>query len=111
MRAGNGTKPWGEVATLIMAALADADRHGYAIVAAVREMSNGSVELGTGTLYGALERLLDARCVSAGGDEVVDGRLRRYYHLTDHGRGVLDDELTRAEALAAAARLRLAGGA
>ena len=45
---------------LVLAALANADRHGYGIQAEVRTLSEGRVRLGTGTLYGALERLLDA---------------------------------------------------
>jgi DNA-binding PadR family transcriptional regulator len=92
-----------------MAVLADGDLHGYAILAEVRSLSDGAIELGTGTLYGALERLQDAGMVAVVDEEVVDGRLRRYYHLTESGRRVLVGELDRRAQLLAAARHRLAG--
>ena len=99
----------GEVGTLILAALVDGDRHGYAIMAEVADLSDGRVKLGTGTLYGALERLLDAGLVVAAREERVDGRLRRYYHLTDVGHGALTTELDQREAFTRSARRRLAG--
>lgn len=99
----------GEAATLVLAALADTDRHGYAIMAEVAELSDGRVRLGTGTLYGALERLLDGGFVVAAREERVDGRLRRYYHLTEHGHGALTAELDRRDAMTRQARRRLAG--
>ena len=92
-----------------MAVLANDDLHGYAILAEVRSLSDGAIELGTGTLYGALERLQDAAMVAVVDEEVVDGRLRRYYHLTESGRTVLIGELDRRAQLLAAARHRLAG--
>jgi DNA-binding PadR family transcriptional regulator len=98
-----------DVSMLILAALANADRHGYGIQAEVRALSDGEVRLGTGTLYGALERLLDAGHVTIAGEEVVDGRLRRYYRLTPSGRSALADDLTRREQQLHAARLRLLG--
>lgn len=103
--------PLGEVATLILSALADDDRHGYAIVTEVRAITDGRVTLGTGTLYGALERLLDSGHVVIAAEETVAGRLRRYYRLTSHGREALHAEVARQEQLTAAVRLRLAGGA
>jgi DNA-binding PadR family transcriptional regulator len=102
-------KPLGDVATSIMAVLADGDLHGYAILAEVRLLSDGGVKLGTGTLYGALERLQDACMVVVADQEVVDGRLRRYYRLTERGRAALVAELDRRAQLLAAARHRLAG--
>jgi len=102
-------KSLGDVDTSIMAVLADGDLHGYAILSEVRELSGGRIRLGTGTMYGALERLQDGGCVVAVGEEVVDGRVRRYYRLTDHGRNDLAGELERREQLLNAARNRLAG--
>jgi len=102
-------KPLGDVDTSVMAVLVDGKLHGYAILAEVRELSDGRVRLGTGTLYGALERLQDRGCVAAEGEEIVDGRVRRYYRLTDDGRGALASELERREQLLTAARNRLAG--
>jgi DNA-binding PadR family transcriptional regulator len=103
------SKPIGDVATSILAVLADGDLHGYAILAEVRELSEGGIVLGTGTLYGALERLLDSGDVAVVDEEVVDGRLRRYYRLTDTGRTALVGELDRRAQLLTAARHRLAG--
>jgi DNA-binding PadR family transcriptional regulator len=102
--------PLGEVATLILSALADDDRHGYAIVTEVRAITGGAVSLGTGTLYGALERLVDAGQVVVAGEETVSGRLRRYYRLTGAGREALVREVDRQERFASAVRVRLAGG-
>lgn len=98
-----------EATYLILTALAARDLHGYGIVQDVQEISDGRVTLGTGTLYGALERLQSERLVRAVREEVVDGRTRRYYRLTPRGRQVLVDEVERLEANASAARIRLAG--
>lgn len=102
-------KPLGDVAMAIMAALADKDRHGYAIVAEVRSLSDGQVHLGTGTLYGALERMQDEGYVAVSGEETVNGRLRRYYCLTGSGRVELLEEIASRERMVVAARERLAG--
>lgn len=110
MANGDRVPPLGEVPTLILSALADGDRHGYAIVAEVRTITGGAVSLGTGTLYGALERLVDAGQVVVAGEETVSGRLRRYYRLTGAGREALVREVDRQERLASAVRVRLAGG-
>jgi DNA-binding PadR family transcriptional regulator len=96
---------------LILLALADGPLHGYAVIQAVRELSQGQVKLGPGTLYGALDRLASDGLVTISGEEVVDGRHRRYYMLTDSGRGCLVEETARLTALAETARRRLAGSA
>lgn len=106
---GRGVKPLGDVDTSILAVLADGDRHGYAILSEVRTLSGGGVRLGTGTMYGALERLGDGGLVRGAAEEVVDGRTRRYYRLTDVGRRALVAELDRRDRLLSAARNRLAG--
>jgi DNA-binding PadR family transcriptional regulator len=106
---GRGSKPLGDVDTSILAVLADGDLHGYAILAEVRKLSDGGVRLGTGTMYGALERLQDSGNVRVAAEDVVDGRARRYYRLTDSGRRALVAELERRDQLLNAARSRLAG--
>ena len=106
---GRGSKPLGDVDTSILAVLADGDLHGYAILAEVRKLSDGGVRLGTGTMYGALERLQDSGNVRVAAEDVVDGRTRRYYRLTDSGRRALVAELERRDQLLNAARSRLAG--
>jgi PadR family transcriptional regulator PadR len=92
---------------LILLALSDGPLHGYAIVAEVSEISAGRTRLGPGTLYTALDRLAHDGLVSVSGEEVVDGRHRRYYELTDSGTTALADETRRLSALARAARGRL----
>ena len=97
---------------LILVALGAGERHGYGITQDVAELSEGRVKLGAGTLYGALDRLAVEGLVSATRTETVDGRLRRYYALTDEGgRAVRSETAARlATARAAATRLGLAGG-
>ncbi|MBB1252177.1 PadR family transcriptional regulator [Streptomyces alkaliterrae] len=90
-----------EPTLLLLTALADEPRHGYAITQEIRKISDGQVTMRTGTLYGALERLLKQGLIEVHREEVVDGRLRRVYTLSDTGRERLEAE---AERLAATAR-------
>jgi DNA-binding PadR family transcriptional regulator len=93
---------------LILLALAPEPLHGYGVIQAVRELSGGEVKLGPGTLYGALDRLAGDGLIAVTGEEVVDGRHRRYYALTDDGHRCLAAETSRLTALAETARRRLA---
>lgn len=103
--------PLQEATLLILLALADVPRHGYAILKEVEALSQGRVVFSTGTLYGALARLLDQGLVERFEDEDrATGRGRKTYRLTSLGRGVLVAETGRLEQLSHAARLRLAGG-
>ena len=92
---------------LVLSALADSPRHGYAVMREVEAMSDGRVTLRAGTLYAVLERLLSEGLVAESGQEVVGGRLRRYYSLTDDGASVLQDEAARMAANAREAAKRL----
>lgn len=80
----------------ILLALADDDRHGYAIMQAVREQSRGAVPLRTGSLYRHLSQLIDdgwvAEIKRPAGD---DPRRRAYYRLTPRGRAALRVERAR----------------
>lgn len=98
-----------ESAFWILTALAPAPLHGYAIMRDAREASGGAVNLKATTLYASLERLERAHLVEAVGEEVVDGRARRSYRLTEHGGAALAAEVASLEARAHAARTRLAG--
>lgn len=89
-----------EQSYLVLLALADEPRHGYGIVQTVRDLSDGEVRLGAGTLYGVLDRLVAAGWAETAGEEVVDGRLRRYYRLTGQGREALAAHTARLAALA-----------
>jgi DNA-binding PadR family transcriptional regulator len=96
---------------LILTALAAAPQHGYAIMTEVKSISAGRVRLRAGTLYAALDRLLTDELIDVDREEVVDGRLRRYYVLSPEGRRRLTAEAARLQANASAAvtRLRAAG--
>ena len=93
---------------LVLAALAAEPLHGYGIIQAVGELSDGAVRLRPGTLYPALDRLTADELVEMEREEVVDGRLRRYYRLTDEGAGRLQAEVERMRRNAEAAAARLA---
>ncbi|MEN0128473.1 MAG: helix-turn-helix transcriptional regulator [Brevundimonas sp.] len=93
-----------EQAYLVMLALAEEPRHGYGVVQAVRTMSDDRVKLGAGTLYGILDRLVEVGYARASGEVVVDGRLRRYYALTDAGLDAVRAETSRLRELAARAQ-------
>lgn len=90
----------------ILTALATGPRHGYAILRDVAELSGGDA-LRVTTLYAALERLDRAGSIEVSGEEIVDGRARRYYRLTPAGTSSLEHETARLEARARAARARL----
>ena len=93
---------------LILAALAPQPLHGYAIIGEVAALSGGRLDLRPGTLYGALDRLAAEGLLEPDREEVIEGRLRRYYRLTDTGASVLDQEAARLQHNADAARQRLA---
>jgi len=92
---------------LILTALANESRHGYGIVQEIQVLSAGRVRLLTGTLYTALDRLAAEGLVEHDREEVVDGRLRRYYRLTAEGLALLTAETARLRQLTTAAEARL----
>jgi len=94
---------------LILTALAGGRKHGYALIAETDELSGHQVQLKVGTLYAALDRLASEGLVAVAGDEVADGRLRRYYELTAEGSAALADAAERASRIATAAKSRLQG--
>jgi DNA-binding PadR family transcriptional regulator len=101
-----------EATFLILTALAAGSQHGYGILSDVAQISAGRVQLRPGTLYTALDRLRDDGLIIVDREEIVEGRLRRYYRLTGEGSSRLAAEAARLEANARAAitRLKLAGG-
>ncbi|RZU49181.1 PadR family transcriptional regulator [Krasilnikovia cinnamomea] len=101
------TSPLREPTFLILTALADAPLHGYGVIAEVDRLSEGRVSLRPGTLYGALDRLADDGLVVSDREEVVDGRLRRYYRLTPDGENALRAETERMRRHVEAASARL----
>jgi PadR family transcriptional regulator, regulatory protein PadR len=89
----------------VLAALLDGPLHGYAIIRKVERLSGGRLKPAVGTLYGALDRLLDQGLIAIEREEIVDGRARRTYGLTDEGETAVRDEAAR---LAEASRVVLA---
>jgi len=87
----------------VLTALCGPPLHGYGIVGEVDELSQGRVRLKIGSLYGILDRLVSEGMVVPDREEAHQGRLRRYYRITDAGAGVL-----RAEAARQAANVRAA---
>ena len=81
----------------ILAALVDGPLHGYGIIKQAVNLSDGHVRLTAGTLYGALDRLGEEGLIRADRQEVVEGRTRRYYRLTDDGVQALHREAARME--------------
>ncbi len=96
-----------EPTLLLLTALADAPRHGYALIQEISAISGGRVKMRTGTLYGALDRLLQQGLIRVESEEIVDGRARRTYALAETGRTVLAAEADRLRAVVAEADRRL----
>src|SRR6476469_9241142 len=92
----------------VLLALADGDKHGYAILKEVEEQTAGEVQLSTGTLYGIIKRLLvEGLIVETRRSEIEnDDARRRDYHLTESGREVAVAEARRMEKLVARARTK-----
>ena len=100
--------PLTEPVLLILLSLAGKPRHGYSILKDVEQMSDGRVVLSTGTLYGALRRLLDEDWIERI-EEQDSSRGRQAYRLTPRGRRNLQVEVGRMKQLTRLANLRIAG--
>src|SRR5215471_17950867 len=87
-------EPLTEAVLLILLSLADQPQHGYSILKDVEEMSGGRVVLSTGTLYGALRRLLGDGWIERFKEEDAS-RDRHAYRLTPDGRTFLQVEVAR----------------
>jgi PadR family transcriptional regulator PadR len=93
----------GHLDLLLLATLARAPSHGYAVAEALRARSEGRIDLAEGTLYPALHRLEKARALTSHWAE-VGGRRRRIYSLTRRGRRALAQEAVGWERFAAGMR-------
>lgn len=94
----------------ILLALADAERHGYAIMDHVAQTTDGQIKMGPGTLYGTIKRLLSGGLIEESAerpDPEMDDERRRYYRLTRFGQRVMEAEAQRYAKLVKLAR---AGG-
>ena len=97
----------------VLLALADGERHGYAIMQEVAASTGGRIKMGPGTLYGTIKRLLEVRMIEESNerpDPDLDDERRRYYRLTGLGqRAVRAEALRYAEIAELARRKRLIG--
>jgi DNA-binding PadR family transcriptional regulator len=98
----------------ILLALAREERHGYAIMQDVEQQTEGSLQLGPGTLYGCIKRMLAAGLIEESGerpDPGIGDERRRYYRITPAGTRAAKAEARRmATALAAAKSKRVFAG-
>jgi DNA-binding PadR family transcriptional regulator len=86
----------------ILLALADGERHGYAIMREVAESTQNQIQMGPGTLYGTIKRMITAELIEESDerpDPVMDDERRRYYRLTGFGRRVATAEANRLSSL------------
>ena len=93
----------------ILLALADEERHGYAIKREVASRTDGDVQLGPGTLYGSIKRMVASGLIEESEerpDPELDDERRRYYRITTLGRQVAVAEARRMERLVAIARAK-----
>lgn len=111
----NMQPPLTEAAFFILLSLAPKPKHGYAILKDVESLSHNRVSLSTGTLYGAIKRLLDQGWIEpidetdfTEGEPTEPKRGRKAYVLTDLGRRILQAETERLQSLVTIAQLRLA---
>jgi DNA-binding PadR family transcriptional regulator len=88
----------------LLLALSDSDRHGYGIAREVAERTSGRVRLGPGTIYGTLNRMLEAGLVEERQPASQANERRRYYRITTLGRAVARAEAGRLAELVDIAR-------
>ena len=101
-------QPLTEATFFILLSIAQKPKHGYAILKDVETLSGGRIKFSTGTLYGAISRLLEQEWIEQiENDQPPDaGRPRKDYRLTDKGRSILNAEVGRLESVLASARTR-----
>ena len=105
------TKPLTPAVLHILLALSIRERHGYGIMKQVESDSQGKVNMGPGTLYGSLGRMIDAGLIRESDKKIdpsMDDERRVYYEITGPGRQALEAELERyREVVAVAGRTTL----
>lgn len=95
----------------ILLALADGDKHGYAILKEVQRRTEGRVRLSAGTLYGLIKRFVDEGIIiecDERPDPALDDERRRYYRLSGDGRALAVAEMERLADTLEQARAKLA---
>lgn len=92
----------------LLLALAEEERHGYAIMRDIEERTDGLVKVGPGMLYGSIKWLLEERLIEEAPRRVAkkEDERRKYYRLTGDGLTVVKAEASRLEAAVGLARAR-----
>ena len=90
-----GTDEVSEPMYYVLTALLDGPLHGHAIMKVIGELSGSRVKPSVGTLYGILERLSDRGLIVVDREETVNGRVRRYFRISESGQGVVQAEARR----------------
>jgi DNA-binding PadR family transcriptional regulator len=93
----------------VLIALADAERHGYAIIKEIARRTDGEIRLSAGTLYGLIRRFVAEGVIEESDDRPdasLDDERRRYYRLTPFGRDLARAEARRLEGLIVMARAK-----
>jgi DNA-binding PadR family transcriptional regulator len=104
--------PLTETEFFILLSISSSPKHGYAMMKAVQSLSAGRISLGTGTLYGAIKRMLEHGWIMRREEKesgIETGRIRKMYALTQQGKDLLQGEIRRLQTLVQAARLVKAG--
>ncbi len=94
---------------LVLTALAGGPLHGYGLVEEIAEITEGRVKPRAGSLYHGLDKMLEQGLLVVDREDVVDGRMRRYYTLTTEGRETLRREARERQHMASQALSRLGG--
>jgi len=103
------TSPLSQPALQVLLALADGDKHGWAILKDIERFTEGEIQLSAGTLYGLVKRLFAQGLIEESPDRPPfhwDDQRRRYYRLTEAGRAAATKEIDRLESMVAVARSR-----
>ena len=102
------TKPLAGTTFYVLLALADRQRYGLDIVREIAKRTRGEVQLGPGTLYNAIKKMLGEGLIAEAQSEAGpnDDPRRKYYRITPEGRRRLADETARLESLVSAARAK-----
>lgn len=103
--------PLSPLSMAILLALADGERHGYALMQEIAEQTDGTLKPGTGSLYAGLQRLMADGLIDESEGEPGADRRRRYYAITEDGRAcAIAESLRMLRVLDIAAKKKLSSG-
>jgi DNA-binding PadR family transcriptional regulator len=107
LRMAKGSTTVSEPTYFILASLLDGPLHGHGIIKQTLKLSEERVRLPVGTLYGALDRLAAGGLIAVDREEIVEGRPRRYFVLTDEGQNLVSAEALRMQQASAVVTSRI----